>query len=281
MDYALAKTPPEHATVPAGRGGTGPATMTGTTRATLLTFPPMIDGELTRFVLDQQGVPYAETPHIALVSNLMAYRRIGSITLPVLSGVGPDIGGARPIIDWSEARCPPDRRLMPDDPAPRAEVETLWKRANDDLAAASAAFAYFHLLPIKPIMIMPLSRGAPGWEVFVTRLFYPVFRAFIGKVLGLTAEKAATSLTVIRTVFGEVDARLADGRPFLTGDRVTLADIAMATAAAPLLLPQGYGAPIPKLEEMPPVLQDLVAELRRTRTAEFVQRVYRQRPAKA
>jgi hypothetical protein len=32
---------------------------------------------------------------------------------------------------------------------------------------------------------------------------------------------------------------------------------------------------------MPPVLQDLNAELRRTRTAGFVQAVYRQRPAKA
>ncbi|MBK1661081.1 glutathione S-transferase C-terminal domain-containing protein [Paracraurococcus ruber] len=279
MSYAFGTNAPPAMTAPGAV--TDRAGMTTMARATLLTFPPMIDGELTRFVLDQQGVAYTETPHIALVSNLMAYRRIGSIALPVLSGLGPDIGGARPIIDWSEARCPPERRLLPADAAARAEVETLWKRANDDLAAATAGFAYFHLLPIKPIMIVPLSRGAPGWEVFVTKLFYPLFRAFIGKVLGLTPEKAAASLTMIHAVVGEVDARLADGRPFLTGDRVTLADIAMATAAAPLLLPRGYGAPIPRLEEMPAVLQDLVGALRQRPIAGFVQRVYDQRPAKA
>lgn len=254
--------------------------MTAAAPATLLTFPPMIDGELTRFVLDQQGVAYREKPHIAIVSNLIALARARTINLPVLSEAGPAIAGARPIIDWSEARCTPARRLKPSGPAQAATVERLWHRANDDLATATAAYAYFHLLPHREIMIMPLSRGAPGWEVFATKLAYPVFAAFIGKVLGLSEAKAATSLTVIRTVFAECDALLADQREFLTGDRLTLADIAMATAAAPLLLPEGYGAPIPTLAEMPPVLRDLIGGLRRTRTAGFVQAVYRQRPAK-
>ena len=258
-----------------------PGVVSGAARATLLTFPPMIDGELTRFVLDQHGVPYEETPHIVLVSNLIAKFRAGTLTLPVISGLGATVAGARPIIDWSEARCPPARRLVPTGPAQAATAERLWQRANTDLAAATAAFAYFHLLPHREIMIVPLSRGAPGWEVFATKYAYPVFTWFIGKVLGLSAETAETSLAVIRAVFAECDALLADGRTYLTGDRLTLADIAMATGAAPVLLPEGYGAPIPPLAAMPPVLQDLVAELRRTRTAGFVQAVYRQRPAKA
>ena len=249
--------------------------------ATLLTFPPMIDGELTRFVLDQQGVAYRERPHVAIVANLIAYARARTINLPVLSGPVPAIAGARPVIDWSEARSSPARRLIPAEPVLAAEVEALWKRANGDLAAATAAFAYFHLLPRRDIMIMPLSRGAPGWEILATRLAYPVFRGFIAKVLGLGEAKAAASLAVIHAVFAECDARLADGRTFLTGDRLTLADIAMATAAAPLLLPAGYGAPIPALAQMPPVLQDLIGRLRQTPTSAFVHRVYRQRPARA
>jgi glutathione S-transferase len=248
---------------------------------TLLTFPPMIDGELTRFVLDQHGIAYEERPHIALVSNLIAQFRAGTIALPVLSGAGPAIAGARPIIDWSEKQCPPERRLVPADPDLAAQVEAGWKRANGELAGATAAFAYFHLLPQRDIMIVPLSRGAPGWEVLATRAFYPAFQAFIGKVLGLSEAKAAESLRLIRTVFAETDARLADGRRWLVGDRLTLADIALATAAAPLLLPVGYSAPIPPLAAMPPVLQGLIRELRGTRTGEFVQAVYRQRPAKA
>ncbi|MFC7476788.1 glutathione S-transferase C-terminal domain-containing protein [Dankookia sp. GCM10030260] len=258
-----------------------PMARTTAAPATLLTFPPMIDGELTRFVLDQHGVAYEERPHIAIVANLIALARARTIALPVLSGTVPAIAGARPVIDWAEAQRPPAQRLVPAGPAQAATVERLWHRANADLATATAAYAYFHLLPHREIMIAPLSRGAPGWEVFATRLAYPVFAGFIGKVLGLSADKAATSLTTIRAVFAECDALLADQRTFLTGDRLTLADIAMATAAAPLLLPEGYGAPIPPLEAMPPVLQDLVAELRRTRTAGFVRKVYRQRPAKA
>jgi glutathione S-transferase len=175
----------------------------------------------------------------------------------------------------------PNLSLVPADPDLAAQVEAGWKRANGELAGATAAFAYFHLLPQRDIMIVPLSRGAPGWEVLATRAFYPAFRAFIGKVLGLSEAKAAESLRLVRTVFAETDARLADGRRWLVGGRLTLADIALATAAAPLLLPAGYSAPIPPLEAMPPVLQELVRELRGTRTGEFVQAVYRQRPAKA
>jgi glutathione S-transferase len=249
--------------------------------ATLLTFPPMIDGELTRFVLDQHRVAYRETPHIFGIASLLAKLRAGTVYVPVLSDMGPVIAGARPIIDWCETRCPPGKKLVPADPALAAEVEAVWRRANNDLAAASAAYAYFHLLPHRDIMIVPLSRGAPGWEVLATKLAYPLFAGLIRKLLKLDEAKAAESLKVIRAVFAETEAKLADGRRWLVGGRLTLADIALATAAAPLLLPTGYGAPIPPLEAMPPVLQGLIRELRGTRTAEFVQAVYRQRPAKA
>ena len=49
--------------------------------------------------------------------------------------------------------------------------------------------------------------------------------------------------------------RIADGRPYLLGDYVTLSDLALATAAAPLLLPDGYRSPIPKIEVMPAPMQ--------------------------
>ncbi len=75
-------------------------------------------------------------------------------------------------------------------------------------------------------------------------------------------------------IFDKTDARIRDGRSYLAGDRLTLGDLALAAAAAPLLLPRGYGAPIPPLESMPPAYAKIVEEMRQHPTAAFVQRIY-------
>jgi hypothetical protein len=55
---------------------------------------------------------------------------------------------------------------------------------------------------------------------------------------------------------------------------MTLGDIALAAAAAPLLLPKGYDTPMPTLEQMPAAMRALNGELRDRPTAAFVERFY-------
>jgi len=48
-------------------------------------------------------------------------------------------------------------------------------------------------------------------------------------------------LAYIKKIFEKVDGMLSDGRKYLTGDRLTIADIAFSAVAAPLLLPCEFG----------------------------------------
>ena len=76
--------------------------------------------------------------------------------------------------------------------------------------------------------------------------------------------------------------RNADYRRFLLGDGFTAADLTFAALAAPMLLPSGYGSPLPPPDAMPPVMAQEVYRLRAHPAGQFADRLYaeeRVRPA--
>jgi glutathione S-transferase len=234
----------------------------------------MIDSELCRLLLRRYGVAYREEPHLFGWGSLLAIRHGGYGRVPLLYGSGLRLTAPRALVEHFEERCAPERKLVPARQPLRTEVEADWRLYNGELAAETAVAAYFHLLPCREVMVEPFSRGIPAWEASVTRSWYPALRQLLTLLLRLNAGRAADALTRIRTTFDRTDLRLGDGRPFLTGDEVTLGDYALATAAAPLLLPHGCGAPMPAFEDMPATMQGVITDLRQHRTSSLVQRVY-------
>jgi glutathione S-transferase len=142
------------------------------------------------------------------------------------------------------------------------------------LATYTARLAYFHLLPQRAILFEPFTRGIPDAEVRLTRVIYPLQRAILSLLLQLTRKNADAALAGIRAIFDQTDARLRDQRRFLHGERLTLADIALAAAAAPVTLPVGNRSPIPPLLQMPPAFAAIVKEMQARPTAAFVQHIY-------
>ena len=255
-------------------------TPSGTPRAplTLLTFAPMIDSELSRLVLTHYGLPYREAWHIFGWASVLTFLHGGYGRIPVLYGDGVRLSGPRAIVDRFDALQPGERRLLPAGQPLRTQVEADWARYHGDLGTHTAVLAYFHLLPHREIMIEPFSRGIPRYEAALVRPCYPLLHRLFYLLLHLGPEKVADALTRVRMAFDRTDARVSDGRPYLAGDTLTLGDFALASATAPLLLPDGYRAPIPPLETMPPELKAIVTEMRQHETARFVQRIYAAHP---
>ncbi|MFZ3325088.1 MAG: glutathione S-transferase C-terminal domain-containing protein [Methylocella sp.] len=124
-------------------------------------------------------------------------------------------------------------------------------------------------------MIRTLTEGTPGFETLAVRLAYPLFAWFLRKVLGLAASVAEEAHGQIRTAVQNVDARLADGRQYLVGDRFSLSDMAFANALAPLVLPDVYARLLPPFAEMPPALRSVIAEIQSRPAGQFALRIYR------
>lgn len=251
--------------------------MNGTSRSelpTLLTFAPMVDSELSRLLLAHYRVAYRESDHLFGWVSLLTLLHGGSGNIPLFYGRGFALTAPRPIAEHFEPLQPPDRRLIPAEGPLAQQVEADWQTFNGEMGADTAVFAYHHLLPARDLMTPIFAAPVPHLEAKLTPLVYPLLDRMFRKLLRLSPERADEALARIRATFEQTDKRVADGRLYLCGDRLTLGDLALASASAPLLLPRGYGAKMPALAEMPPVVRAAMEELREHPTAAFVQRLY-------
>ena len=98
----------------------------------------------------------------------------------------------------------------------------------------------------------------------------------IDRFLEITPESVAISEGKVRATFDEVGERLADGRPFLCGDRFTAADLTFSALSASVLVPPEYGVPLPQPDVLPPAMASLVRELREHPAGAHAMRMYRE-----
>ncbi|MBV9834541.1 MAG: hypothetical protein JO055_09060 [Alphaproteobacteria bacterium] len=247
--------------------------MTGKTPE-LLTFAPMIDSELARQLLRHYGVAYSEDDHLFGWVSLLTMRNGGFLQVPMLHGGGVRLDGPREIAEHYDPTMPADKRLFPPEQPLRTAIDADWERYNGSLAGDSAAVSYFYMLPERSVMVPLFQRSLKPGEARIVPAVYGALRWLFKVLLGLEQAKIDDAVLRIRMAFDATDQRIADGRPFLAGDRLTLGDVALATATAPLLLPAGYIAPVPVYGQMPTALRAIVDELRARPTASFVSRLY-------
>jgi glutathione S-transferase len=240
----------------------------------LITFPPSLDSELSRFLVDHYGIKHQEQRHTFGYVFLVTLRHGSTFIFPLLYGDTFKLTGPRAIAEYFDSSCVPELSLLPLDKAQLMQVDRDWAQFNDTLAFATARFAYYHLLPHRDVMIRPLSQGAPNNEQKAVVSAYPFFSWLLTTLLRLSAKSAQASLEQIRVVFEAVDARLASGAKFLVGDQLTLSDLAFSVAAAPVVLPPSYGGPMPSLNEMPSEIQAAVNEMRSHASGAFALRIY-------
>jgi glutathione S-transferase len=239
---------------------------------TLITFPPSLDSEFSRFLLHHYGVAHREVRHTMPFSVYYSLKAGGSPRFPLLYGDGLRLDTVKKIIDHFEPLATAERRLVP--PELADTVSSDWKVFHHELNTPTTLWAYHHLLPHREIMVRPLSEGCPAWQVSAVERYYPFFEGLLRLLLRPTDERAADALTAIRNVLDRVDARLADGRRYLNGERFSLSDMAFAVAAAPVAWPENYGGAVPALHETPPALQSVIGETRARPSGAFALRIY-------
>lgn len=243
-------------------------------RPKMLTFAPMVDSETTRLVCRYYGVDIDERDHLFGWVSLLTLFHGGHGLIPLVYGKGFALTGPAKVIRHFDPKLPPERRLAPVEEPLAGQVAKDWKAYNGGMGHDIAVFAYYHLLPERALMAPIFAAPVPPAEAKLVPATYGLMSAAFKALLKLSPQHAAEAADRMRASFDATDQRIADGRRYLCGGRLTKGDIALCAASAPILLPQGYGAQMPTIEDLPPVMRALSEELRARPTAAFVQRLY-------
>jgi hypothetical protein len=171
----------------------------------MLTFGPMIDSELSRFILWRYELPYEEKRHLFGWASVLALLHSGNWRIPLIYGDGVKLTGPRAIVDHYDALCDRNRILIPAQQPLRTKVEADWESFNGDLATYVARIAYFYLLPHSRILIDSFVRSVPGIEAKLTPVLYPLLRGLFTWALQLSPAAVEDALQQTRRIADEVD----------------------------------------------------------------------------
>ena len=237
------------------------------------------DSEIARWVLDINQILHIEKRcaprrYIKKVNELTGDD--GLENNPVLINTDSFIYSADSIIRYFDQRIPAERRLFPDDVFSRDEVEKLFGFFTNDLNGYVWRYIYSELLPSPRYAKKLLKKGASKRKRLMYIFAYPSLKKALIKQWELEGKDPAVFLVEIQKIFAQLDKRLSDGRKYLTGDQITAADIAFASVAAPLILPEEYEGSSMKFNEIPVELRLEIEALRATSAGQFVLGLYKE-----
>lgn len=227
--------------------------------------------EKARWGLERAGIDYEEERHLQGFHHFYARRRGGEFTTPVL--VFPDsresIGQSSKILEWVDTQVPASEKLYPDDIAGRVRATEHWFDAT--LGPDGRGWMYGEILDDAGLIEEYGLTGIPDRERRVYRLVFKIFRPYLAariRVQGTRAEAQS-----VFDIYDAVADRIADGRPYLFGDRFTAADLTFAALSAAVILPRKYGVELPPLERVPTALRQAIEQFRAHPAGQFAARL--------
>ena len=205
-----------------------------------------------------------------------ARRAGGGGTVPVLVTPEGPIGESEQILEWVDARTEPALRLFGEG-AERERALEVCRRLDERLGPHGRRLIYVQMFEQRELMLHYNDQGVPRWEDRALRLGLPLAKRFIAGALGIEPGIEREDEAI---AFAELDCvaeLLADGRPYLLGERFSAADLTFAALAAPIMVPPVYGVPLPPPELLDAPTAALVERGRAHPAGAFALRLYDER----
>ncbi len=237
----------------------------------LITIPVSHYCEKVRWVLDYLKLPYVEEPHMPPFYKF-ATTKAGGETVPVLVTEDGNFTDSTDILKYLDSLVLVTKTIS-NNSQQRQQVKELEELFDEKLGTAVRSWAYFYIIDNSKIIQPKWTQNVPSVEKFLFPVIYPAMRSLVIKKYDVNAESATQYYQQIENVFAKVTELLADGRKYLVGDKISAADFAFASLAAPILQPTEH--PIKSdSEELPAEFLSKINKLKETVAGKFALNLY-------
>lgn len=199
--------------------------------------------EKARWALEYLGVEH-RLGFVAPGQHLRIARRLGLRhgAVPFLDLGGKVVQGSADIVTWAESAAPAGAPVLSSDETRDACLEI--ERRLDDVAGVHARrFYYSEAVVDHPRTVRPLlTAGLPAAQRLGFLFSWRLVRSLMIRGMDLGPSQRKASRDVVDGELGWLEAMLADGRPYLVGDRFSRADLAAASLLSPVALPAEHPA---------------------------------------
>lgn len=230
--------------------------------------------EKVRWALDLSGLPYQEEGHMPMLHWRATYGVGGRRTAPVLVlDSGPVLSDSTDALSELSRRAP-GMGLYGDTPEQRAEILAWEERFDRKLGPSTRRWAYHYLLRDKPLLFSIFHHGVPRGEVSVFSAIFPLAAILMRRAMAVNQAGYERSLARVAECFQAVEDALADGRPYLMGDRFSAADLTFAALSSIIVAPDTLPVPLPPLDAYPAAMAAEITRHRETVAGRFALRLY-------
>ncbi len=238
----------------------------------LYTFAISHFSEKIRWALDAARVPYEEvvwTPAFHLPRT--RFKKLPRTSVPIVETADECVQDSTAILQWLEQKRAPFA-LVPTDPAERREVYAIEERF-DHVGENVLRYAYGTALQVPGAVPEMWTVKAGPLARFVLPRIFPAVEPRLRKQFKIFPEPVEQAGKLIAENLAWLDERLADGRRYLVGGRLTAADITAAALLAPLACPDEH--PIYSMTRYRDVVAPCVSPFAAPRTFAWVRELYK------
>ena len=239
--------------------------------------------EKARWALDRFAVPYQDRRVLPFFHFAAVYRVHGGklgrkdkastrFSTPVLrTDDGRILCDSAEIVRYvSDRYAPAGQHLYP-----TTEVSELEHAFHDELGPYTRRAAYGMFFSAPELLKDVARHNVSGLQASAFNALYPVVKTGLSRALGVDPARVQRAIDKTLREFERVSARLADGRPYLVGDRFSAADLTFASLAAPAVVQPEYSSWLPPVEALPSDVAARARALRETPAGAFVMRLFR------
>jgi glutathione S-transferase len=194
--------------------------------------------EKVRWALDHKRIPHVRRAVIPGGHQRVAKRLTGGLTFPVLELDGRAIGDSTRIIEALEQRYPA-APLYPTDPLEWQRALELEEFFDEEFGPFSRLLVLHHLLPDAGLLLSTFTPDLRGPRRLVARAIFPAVRKRVAREFGIDATAVAEAFDKLHATGRRFRAEVLPSG-YLVGDRLTVADLTLASLLAPLVAPEQF-----------------------------------------